>query len=335
MSAKRNRFKHNDYECIRCNFKTNHKCNMKRHLYKTNPCPAERNDIVLTTEIKETILMDRIYHMKQEPVTNTSTISQNIINQQLYLTNNIGTIMNVITPNMSDIDRLTMYLQYKDKELISLCDDVEMTYGADANKLRNNTYRYRFEMSTDDILEIMSNISKCKDKDYSDMNIIYNTKEKKINILDDTNEWSESLVEKGVKVIIEKVQDGYLHEYEKYLIKKILCTSGQDEQVLKDRLNDYYRFLSSFDMNPLCSDRNRHMDVEFVTVEMIDRFYPLYKNIYEKIKQSDKNKMKTIMFDVLRRASEKNIKDLYNSFYALFSTNKDFSEYIQSRVIDE
>jgi hypothetical protein len=49
-----------------------------------------------------------------------------------------------------------------------------------------------------------SNISKCKDKDYSDMNIIYNTKEHKINILDDTNEWSESLVKKGRKVMIEK-----------------------------------------------------------------------------------------------------------------------------------
>jgi hypothetical protein len=60
------------YTCIRCDYKTDEKRNMKRHLYEKNkPCQSKKNKIELTDEIKEEIMNNRIYHIPK-PVTNIS-----------------------------------------------------------------------------------------------------------------------------------------------------------------------------------------------------------------------------------------------------------------------
>jgi hypothetical protein len=107
---------------------------MKKHLYKLKPCPPERNDIALNDDIKEIILRDRLYRIQQPSNLNVN-VNTPVINQQLYLTNNIGTIMNFITPKMTDMDRLLMYLEYKDKEPVCLCDDIDRTYGVEHFKM--------------------------------------------------------------------------------------------------------------------------------------------------------------------------------------------------------
>ena len=56
------REKRDPYCCIRCDYSTPHKPSMRRHFYKLNKsCPAIKNNIELTIEIKEHILANRIY----------------------------------------------------------------------------------------------------------------------------------------------------------------------------------------------------------------------------------------------------------------------------------
>ena len=65
--ATRNRKKSPLYECIRCNYTTPQKSNMRRHLYTlTDSCPALKNNIELTPEIKENILANRRYIIPKE-----------------------------------------------------------------------------------------------------------------------------------------------------------------------------------------------------------------------------------------------------------------------------
>lgn len=313
-------------ECIRCTYRTSQKSSMRKHLYKETPCPASRNEIELSVEIKEKILANRSYQISQSKQHST------VLNQ-MYVTNNIGSIMNVITPSMSDTDRVMSYLEYVERDPICLCDDITNLYGKEVEMLRNDSYKYAFEMTIDDLLEIMDNITKCRDKDnYTDLNIIFNTKDKKINILDDTNEWSESLVDKGLRVMVEKVQDGYLHDYERYLLIQIQKTSGQINQEQKERLINYYTFLAWFDTPPLCSEKNKLVDECFITYNVIDKFFPVYKSVYDKIKKAERNKMKSQLLDILKRNSDKNMKNLYNNFYDLFSNNNDFKEFINCKL---
>jgi hypothetical protein len=52
------------YTCIRCDYTTNEKRNMKRHLYDRKiKCQSRKNKIELSDEIKEEIMENRIYHI--------------------------------------------------------------------------------------------------------------------------------------------------------------------------------------------------------------------------------------------------------------------------------
>jgi hypothetical protein len=69
-----------DYVCPRCNYTAGHENMMRRHLNRKKICPNE-NDLLLTEEIKEKTLQDRIYHIpKQEQYNNNNdvkNVSQN------------------------------------------------------------------------------------------------------------------------------------------------------------------------------------------------------------------------------------------------------------------
>lgn len=59
--------KETPYKCIRCGYTTNHKTSISLHFQRKKPCAANTN-IVLTDDIKRTILENRIYHLPKEPI---------------------------------------------------------------------------------------------------------------------------------------------------------------------------------------------------------------------------------------------------------------------------
>lgn len=337
--------KYMEFECCRCMYKTSEKSRMHYHLYiRRTPCPAARRDITLTEEIKDKIMIDRIYRPPEVPSTTANNTNQllantpvvpNIINNTIYNHQNIHNIMNVIAPQMSHMERLMTFCEYKDKDMVSLCDNVEELFKEDTRKLQNDEYMYGFDLTIDDLLEVMNRISQSKDADYRDMNIIFDSKENKINVLDDTNEWSESLVDKGLKVILENIQDGYLHEYERYLVKKIESSSGQSQQQFKERLIVYYNFIACFDRPPLCSEDCMSQFDSFITHRIIDQYYPIYKKSKDTVKKAEKNHMRKAMIDILKRNSDKNMKNLYTNFYELFAKNTDFQHFLLSKRQDD
>ena len=55
------------YECPKCDYTTTKKQDMRKHFYGLKkPCPALRNDIELTDEIKQYVLTNRVYKVKKE-----------------------------------------------------------------------------------------------------------------------------------------------------------------------------------------------------------------------------------------------------------------------------
>lgn len=55
------------YKCPRCSYTTTQKGDMRKHLFSLQkPCPAIDNDIEVTEEVKEYILMNRIYRSEKQ-----------------------------------------------------------------------------------------------------------------------------------------------------------------------------------------------------------------------------------------------------------------------------
>jgi hypothetical protein len=290
---------------------------MYHHLYiRQALCPVDKFDIDLTDEIKAKIMKDRSYNPNRSVSKQTP--------QHITITNNIVNIMNTISPLMSSTDRLTKYLEYTGKEAIPVCDNIENMYKNETLKLQNDDYRYGISLTNDDLLEVMDRICRSEQKDHTDMNVVFDPVSKKICMVDDTLEWTESLTNKGLKDLVEKVQDGYLHEYERYMVKKILGTNGQMNQHYKEQLMEYYKFILCFDLPPLCSEACKPFSDQFVTNEIIDTFYPIYKNVKENMKRYENTTTRKAVLDIVRRNSEKNLKSLYVTMYELFSSDAEF-----------
>jgi len=302
---------------------------MYHHLYiRKSFCPVVKNDIDLTDEIRAKIMKDRSYNpnrvvsnVRQSQSPSPQHITNHIVMNNF---NNICNIMNTITPHMSSIDRLTKYLEYTGKELIPVCDNIENMYKEETLKLQNDEYRYGIKLTNDDLLEVMDRICRSELKDHTDMNIVFDPVSKKVCMVDDTLEWTESLTDKGLKELVEKVQDGYLHEYERYMVKKIQSTSGQTNQCYKEQLMEYYKFIACFDLYPLCSDACRSLVDSFITNAIIDTYYPMFKTAKENLKRYEITSTRKAVFDIVKRNSEKNLKILYVTIYEIFSSDADF-----------
>lgn len=311
------------YTCYRCGYETHHKAHIKNHFNRKKICPATIRNDELTDEIKNEILRSRIYRPPPEA-------SVPSINNQIYNYNNLGTIMNVICKNIPEEQRITKFVEYNQKEMLCLCDDIEIMFKTEVRKLRNDKCFKGYFLDIDEIYEVFDKILKLKYADFSDMNIIYNKHHNKFNILDDTCEWEDFLMEKGIKYIIEQVQDGYLHEYERYVVSNILTLSGQDKQTYKEHLREYYKFLSTFNMLPLCSTKNKNMQSDFVTPQIIDEMYPMYTLIRDTIKLTESNELRRRFIDLIKKGCERNSKNFYTEFYNLYNTNENFKQYIEN-----
>lgn len=316
-----------DYECCRCTYKTPIKSSMYNHFYhRKNICPAEKDNIDLTDTIKEHILKNRRYILNDSVLKPPSVI--NIYNNQ-----RIQNVINMISPNLSTTKRLSKYLSYKDVDPICLDDNIEDMYKEQSVKLQKDTYRYAFQLSIDDLLIVMDDISKSKDKDNRDMNIIYSKEDNKINLLDDDYEWKESLVDKGLRMIVEKVQDGYLHEYERYILKKLKNISeGRMHQELTEQLTEYYKFIGSFDVLPLSYHPDSYVLVDdgLRTFDIQDKYYSMYKKIKSALKKSETNTIRKCVLDILKRNSEHNVKSANMKLYELFCNDTSFQEFVNA-----
>ncbi len=74
------------YECIRCGYTTIQKARMRHHLYsKKNICPCLKNDIELTNEIKDKILINRKYVIPKKIVNKPEIINNEKEYHYIYM----------------------------------------------------------------------------------------------------------------------------------------------------------------------------------------------------------------------------------------------------------
>lgn len=345
------------YVCPRCSYTTVKRANIITHLERKRPC-ADINHLELTEEIKEIVLRNRIYHPPKEDVNVKPTM--NVTNNNV-----ITNIQNIINNNMTPVEKLMKYAEYKDIDLIPLDEDLNDRYANLKYKLKkanessgsastSSTFAstsaststsassrpYNHELRSKDFQKVIDEISQSNKKDFNDFNIIYDTKMNKISILDDDGEWKETLIQEALYEIIYLVQDNYFDEYETYLIKRTKYGQSYDAQCAKELLREYYRFISIFDLQPFCikDDTNFLKDVEYGSTTIKDEFYPMYLSIKDNVKLGEKKNVHKTVLDIIKRNSAKNLNNLNTSISSLFSNDSDFQQFMieneeQNRIL--
>jgi hypothetical protein len=313
----------NNYICIRCGYKTNKKSNIKNHFNRKTDCPAIDNDIELTDEIKEYICKNRIYKIpKPEKEVNPTTI----INNKIQYNNTMYNYVN----KMDTIDKLTKLMEYKDKEIIYLEDDMEKNFKTRVDNMTNNNFKYGYNIDESRLFDIIDEISKIRRGDLTHMNIIYNEKLKELNLYK-SGCWESLILERGLKEVVEILKEVFLDHYEKYLFKQIYVSEKNylNKQKYKEDVERHYKFLCCFDLYPYIKDKDDmeilgENDGDFGKYEIEEKWMSIYTNIVDNIKRYDVNKMKKNISDILKNNTQHNLKDLNKNMIELLNIDIEF-----------
>ena len=322
--------KRDNYECPRCGYSTNQKTNITYHLYKVkHVCPASKFDIELTDEIKEYIIKNRIYRPSQNNQTPTVTNNTNNINN---IINNYNVLNNFIT-KLDPIEKLTQFTNYKKIEIQGLEEVIEDKYAKMVRKLDNNSYKYGYELKTNDLFDTIDEVSKvCNLKTFEEFNILYDSRFNKLKLYD--GEWSEMLINSGVKRLIETIQSYYWNSYESYLLRKIFSSNSSHEVVrCRELLDEYFKFIGCFDVTPFFKNKDnneilRKDDDSEQSFTIDDEYGSRYAKICGNITKSEINQVKKSVIDIVKKNTLKNIDELNKRVAELFHIDEKFKQLI-------
>lgn len=318
------------YQCPRCNYKTLKKTDMKKHLYNLKkPCGATQQDIELSDEQKEKILQDRI--LKTPPQPPTPIIQNNTLN---HVINNYNQINNLIN-KMDPIEKISRYTEYKSLELMDFEDKIEEQYCLEVRRLDLGKAKH-FQMDKNSFLSVIDTITTIQDIDK--LNIIYDEVPNKIKVFT-CGEWRSSLLDAGVQEMIFKIKGCYLDFYECYLLRKYYdpALGQQQRSHIKELIEDYYKFISCFDILPFAKDKNdneilyraddprHHQEHEF-TIE--EQWYPCYKRIKAALMMSEVKSVKKEVADIVKKNTRSNVIELNKKMMEVIQMDEEFKDTI-------
>lgn len=295
------------YKCPRCNYESVVKQNMKYHLNRKRVCPKV-NDVELTPEIKESILINRIYHIpKQEKITN--------------ITNNNQTIQIL---NMSPDVKIEKLMSHLNKEIPNLQDSKYF------RRMRNSLITHKERLnedcrSMDDLFkEIMEFLEDSLQNDeFYNCFIASNI----FHVYDD-DEWQKRTIPKGMKHFIKIMKTMIFDAYEVCLIRQL--SNWRIRQKAKDALKEYYSFICSFDNIPtFLEERNndnkllynknepQYDNENYSSFVILDELQILWNNIERDMKCYKKNQNTNQLKQIIKNHSDETFKKLDEKVYSV------------------
>jgi len=309
------------YLCPRCGYETKRKPAMRRHLYDLkNPCPGQKNKIILTEEIKQEILRDRVYEIKT--VEDKTKCTLNLTNCVI---------------EMDPKDKIDSIHLWNDQKPLNFGDKIEQNHGKIIKKLEDRSLKYGFGLQKNNFLEIVDqSVHINSASDLHKVNLLYIKELNKIAIYHD-DEWIYYLFESGLNRIIDIIRNYYLTSYEKYMLYKIFVdksASAFEANIYKNLLNEYFSFLVAFEVYPSSKDEKNedflsgfsHDNPYFISDFCMTR-YNEQKNI---MKRADISRIRRSIGDIVKTNSGANMKLLNKHIIDLAVNDEDFKFHLLS-----
>jgi hypothetical protein len=243
----------------------------------------------------------------------------------------------MISTELSPLQLLNHFCGFRNIDMVSLSEDIEQRYESKASDMSYRPHEVHVSLTIDNLLSIIDDVSLSIKKDHADMNIYYDTKENKISILEPDGVWNKLLVHEGIKKMIEKVQDVYFDYYECYLIKRIIKGKNYfQQQKNQELLDEYYRFIVSFDLLPFCMHRADYMimddDTDVSAYAISERFTNVFLSIKKNMRTKEKGFIDKTVLDIVKRNSHTNIRTLKTKISYLFCNDSTFKDFLEESI---
>jgi len=286
----------------------------------------------LTTEIKELVLANRVYHPKES----TKTITQVINNNQ--------TIINYVA-NLDTIVKLNELSKYQKIDIMDYESKLEGCFEHNVERFKKDSFRGNFQYRPDHFFEMIHDITLSKQKGFEDLCVFYNKDEDRLYVSLGNGKWENYQRDPGVYFLVDSIVKFCLENYEMYLIRKLEDDdySLADKVSLKDSLVEYYAFIATFNVLPVvqgksdsqimfnedheeyCDNINPN-DIEGHRI--VDKYSKLYHSTKTKLHDSDIRHMVKEVISVIKTTTKTNIKELNKRIMGILNVDEAFRKTI-------
>jgi hypothetical protein len=318
---------------------------MRKHLYHLkNNCPASAQDLVLTIEIKENVLKNRVYipppviALPVQPPTINTTINNHLI-------------INNYVANMDPFTKLERLTRYKGTEILDFNSHVEEKYEKQAERFKNDSFRGNEAVKYDraQLLELVHSVTRSEKRNLEDTCVLYIKDENRVYISEGRGEWDDQHRDNGVCKIIDTIAAYCLEYYEQYLIRKLEGgkITFNERSAIQNCIEEYYRFISVFDVRPFVQgksdaevmfneDDEQYNDTALFTDidshRIVDKFNALYLRIKQGLSDSQKKASMNTVFEVIKSSTKTNIRDLNKRIVGSIMMDETFKKSILTTI---
>jgi len=306
---------------------------MRKHLFtKQKPCPAVVNDIVLGADIKQHILENRVYKVKDE---------SKIINQTI---NNNNTINNFIA-GLDVFTKLKELTAFRNKPLLDFETKVEELYGDDVERFQNDGFRGTVRYEKDHFIDMIHNMTRADNNDMDDMCVFYDSDEDRVYFSTGNGQWEDYMCDPGIRYLVDTLVSYNLENYEVYLIRKLeeRATLGE----LTASLEDYYRFIATFRVMPWVHNKSdaQLLDSECGGAgesdcgalggigslgigdnEIACKYMRMYERIKDELTLAQRKLTARAVVDVIKTTTKTNIRELNKRIMGFLNVDEGFKQ---------
>ena len=299
---------------------------MEKHLYKLKkPCCATAKDIELSDKDKQTILLNRVLVPKEESAPKPS-IQNNTYNQTI---NNYNQMISYVN-KLDVVDKITKYSEYNKKPLIGFDEQIEKKFSGIVERLENNAYK-DFQLPSKEIINVIDDLT--RSDDVQTLNVIHDTVSDRIKMFK-AGGWDSMLFDNGIDEVVLKLKDIYFDYYENYLLRKLYRATGFEKQCLVERIQSYYSFIVSFDLDPYVENVT---DGDILgnttdTYNLSDTYHRIYVKIRDDIPNSVVKKTRAQVANIIKNNNKANVMKLNNDFLNLMNAEETFKKMVMDNL---
>lgn len=314
-----------NYTCPRCGLETSRRPDIKKHFNIKKPCPGCVSTIILTDEVKQSVLENRIYRVDKQQIQQPT--QKQVINN---IINNYNTFNSIIM-KMDPIEKVTNLMRHKNIPFLDFEQSVETSLEDKVSEFHQDSFP-RITLDQKAILDIIDKITSFSNVDH--MNIVYDEVPDKIKIFQQ-GEWKPYIFEAGTDMIISTVKSFYLDYYEIYLIRKYQATCNLfEKQCIKEQIEEYYKFIASFDMEPFVKGCRDGILLENASTaySLEEKFHPMYAKIKDEIRHTYVTSIKRRVLQLIRKNNKANVLELNRQLMDLIRVDEAFKNEILNQI---
>jgi len=300
------------YRCPRCGYNTIKKPCMRYHLMvMKRMCPATLSDIVLTEDIKEHILKERVYHMKDE----AKTITQVIAHDEVKNYRHVGRLYGQLAQSdfMVIVDNLTKAIRGSQRN--EFLEELNVIYDSKRKRIKVYSGKWEEYLVVHGITHLLNTI------------IDYYLEAYEIYLM------RKITKSRNVKEVSSFTQ--CLHDYYQFIGCFDIdpyCKGKYDNKIM------FNKDAPEYDIAPVSGpeDTDTEADEDSESGYTIaTRFTAMYIDIYGSITNTQRKSKQAEMLEVIKSNSKNNIMELDKDILDLVNIDTAFKERIFERGMIE